>query len=207
VAEIQRQAQRSNEITARAVEQAGLTSSSVAELTSAAQKIGDIIHLINDIASQTNLLALNATIEAARAGEAGKGFAVVAGEVKSLAGQTAKATEEISAQIGAIQVATSKSADAIRTIADIIGEISGIAQEISSSVEQQNQATREIANSAQSVSLRTGETTEIISHVQAVASDTGSTATEVSSAVQSLVTQSTHLQQEVQKFLRSLPTH
>ncbi len=207
VAEIQRQAQRSNEITARAVEQASLTSSSVAELTSAAQKIGDIIHLINDIASQTNLLALNATIEAARAGEAGKGFAVVAGEVKSLAGQTAKATEEISAQIGAIQTATGKSADAIRSIADIISEISGIAQEISSSVEQQNQATREIANSAQSVSLRTGETTEIISNVQAVASDTGSTATEVSSAVQSLVTQSTHLQEEVQKFLRSLPTH
>jgi methyl-accepting chemotaxis protein len=207
VAEIQRQAQRSNEITARAVEQAGVTSSSVAELTNAAQKIGDIIHLINDIASQTNLLALNATIEAARAGEAGKGFAVVAGEVKSLAGQTAKATEEISAQIGAIQVATGKSAEAIRSIADIIGEISGIAQEISSSVEQQNQATREIANSAQSVSVRTGETTEIISSVQAVASDTGSTATEVSTAVQSLVTQSTHLQAEVQKFLRSLPTH
>ena len=206
VAEIQRQAQRSNEITARAVEQAGVTSSSVAELTSAAQKIGDIIHLINDIASQTNLLALNATIEAARAGEAGKGFAVVAGEVKSLAGQTAKATDEISAQINAIQVATGKSAEAIRSISDIIGEISGIAQEISSSVEQQNQATREIASSAQSVSVRTGETTQIISGVQEVANDTGSTATEVSSAVQSLVAQSTHLQDEVSKFLRSLPT-
>jgi methyl-accepting chemotaxis protein len=206
VSEIQRQAQRSNEITARAVEQASVTSSSVAELTSAAQKIGDIIHLINDIASQTNLLALNATIEAARAGEAGKGFAVVAGEVKSLAGQTAKATEEISAQINAIQSATGKSADAIRTISDIIGEISGIAQEISSSVEQQNQATREIASSAQSVSQRTGETTEIISNVQVVANDTGVTATEVSSAVQSLVAQSAHLQTEVQNFLRSLPT-
>jgi methyl-accepting chemotaxis protein len=207
VAEIQRQAQRSNEITARAVEQAGLTSSSVAELTSAAQKIGDIIHLINDIASQTNLLALNATIEAARAGEAGKGFAVVAGEVKSLAGQTAKATDEISAQINAIQAATGKSAEAIRSIADIIGEISGIAQEISSSVEQQNQATREIASSAQTVSVRTGETTNIISSVQAVANDTGSTATEVSAAVQSLVAQSAHLQEEVRKFLRSLPTN
>ena len=206
VAEIQRQAHRSNEITSRAVEQAGVTSSSVAELTSAAQKIGDIIHLINDIASQTNLLALNATIEAARAGEAGKGFAVVAGEVKSLAGQTAKATDEISAQINAIQVATDKSAEAIRSISDIIGEISGIAQEISSSVEQQNQATREIASSAQSVSVRTGETTQIISGVQEVANDTGSTATEVSSAVQSLVAQSTHLQDEVSKFLRSLPT-
>lgn len=207
VSEIQRQAHRSNEITQRAVEQASVTSSSVAELTSAAQKIGDIIHLINDIASQTNLLALNATIEAARAGEAGKGFAVVAGEVKSLAGQTAKATEEISAQINAIQTATGKSAEAIRSISDIIGEISGIAQEISSSVEQQNEATREIANSAQSVSRRTGETTEIISSVQAVAHDTGTTATEVSAAVQSLVTQSTHLQTEVQNFIRSLPTN
>src|SRR5690606_15387606 len=144
------------------VEQAGATTHSVAELTEAANKIGDIIHLINDIASQTNLLALNATIEAARAGEAGKGFAVVAGEVKSLAGQTARATEEISTQIGAIQSATTKSVDAIRSISDIIAEISGISQEINSSVEQQNQATREIASSAQNVSQRTGTTTEMI---------------------------------------------
>jgi len=206
VSEIQRQAQRSNEISARAVEQAGVTTHSVAELTEAAKKIGDIIHLINDIASQTNLLALNATIEAARAGEAGKGFAVVAGEVKSLAGQTARATEEISTQIGAIQQATNKSVDAIRSISDIIAEISGISQEINSSVEQQNEATREIASSAQNVSQRTGTTTEMISDMQVAARNTGVTAADMSAAVQSLVAQSAHLQSEVQKFIRSLPT-
>lgn len=206
VAEIQRQARRSSDITARAVEQASATTASVQELTLAAQKIGDIIHLINDIASQTNLLALNATIEAARAGEAGKGFAVVAGEVKSLAGQTARATDEISAQIGAIQNATTKSVDAIRTISEIISEISGISHEITSSVEQQNAATREIANSAQSVSQRTSTTTEIISLVQEAARDTGINAAEMSAAVQELVGQSAHLQGEVQKFIRSLPT-
>jgi methyl-accepting chemotaxis protein len=206
VAEIQRQAQRSSDITARAVEQATLTTASVNELTQAAQKIGDIVHLINDIASQTNLLALNATIEAARAGEAGKGFAVVAGEVKNLAGQTARATEEIASQIGAIQEATTKSADAIHSISEIIGEISGISQEISSSVEQQNAATREIANSAQNVSQRTGSTTEIINGVQEAARDTGMNAAEMSAAVQQLVGQSAHLQSEVQKFIRSLPT-
>lgn len=206
VSEIQRQAQRSSEITARAVEQAGATTESVANLTQAAQKIGDIVHLINDIASQTNLLALNATIEAARAGEAGKGFAVVAGEVKSLAGQTARATEEIATQIGAIQSATTKSVAAIRSISEIINEISGISQEINTSVEQQNAATREIASSAQNVSQRTGTTTEMIADVQEAARDTGMNAAEMSAAVQQLVAQSSHLQNEVQKFIRSLPT-
>ncbi|TDQ84034.1 methyl-accepting chemotaxis protein [Dongia mobilis] len=206
VGEIQRQAQRSSDITSRAVQQAGETTKSVAELTEAAQKIGDIVHLINDIASQTNLLALNATIEAARAGEAGKGFAVVAGEVKSLAGQTARATDEISTQIAAIQSATTKSVDAIRTISEIIGEISSISQEINASVEQQNTATREIAGSAHNVSQRTGTTSEMIAGVQDAARETGANAGEMSAAVQQLLAQSRHLQDEVQKFIRSLPT-
>ena len=204
VAEIQRQVQRSTEITARAVNEAGTSSGKVRELTEAASKIGDIVRLISEIASQTNLLALNATIEAARAGDAGKGFAVVANEVKSLANQTAKATEEISAQISAIQSVTRESVTAIQSVSATIGEVSDVVSTINASVDQQNAATREIAESAQSVSRGTAETSDVIETVRVSAEETGQSATEVSEAARGLLTLSQRLKDDVDRFLKTL---
>jgi methyl-accepting chemotaxis protein len=204
VLEIQRQVQRSTDITNRAVQEATATSGSVQELSEAAEKIGDIIRLISEIASQTNLLALNATIEAARAGEAGKGFAVVASEVKNLANQTAKATDEISSQITAIQGATSRSAGAIQSVASTIREVSAIVETINASVEQQGTATREIAQTAQNVSRGTAETSSIIEEVRRSADETGATAGTVTEAAENLVGQSEKLRSEIDKFVRSL---
>src|SRR5262249_15463735 len=142
IGEIGRQVTQSAQIAGKAVSEAERTQATVRSLADGAQKIGDVVKLINDIAGQTNLLALNATIEAARAGEAGKGFAVVASEVKSLATQTAKATEEIAAQIGAIQNATGDAVGAIDGIGKTIAELSHIATAIASAVEEQGAATR-----------------------------------------------------------------
>ncbi len=166
VSEILGQARRSADITASAVTQADGTSQSVRELSTAAQKIGDIIQLINEIAGQTNLLALNATIEAARAGEAGKGFAVVASEVKNLATQTARATEDISTHISAIQNATGRAVDAIHGIADTIREIKSISDDVTHAMERQGGATQEIAKSAQGMSQSTQSTASIIEGVR-----------------------------------------
>ena len=158
VTEISRQISESTEVIGTAVTEAGKSEQMVTTLVAAAQKIGEVTQMITDIASQTNLLALNATIEAARAGEAGKGFAVVASEVKSLASQTAKATEEIGLQIKGIQESSQTTAHAIREIAQIIGRVREIGTSISSAVEQQSAATREVSGNINGVSRAADET-------------------------------------------------
>jgi methyl-accepting chemotaxis protein len=166
VAEITRQVASSAGVARRAVEEARATDAAVAGLAESAGRIGDVVRLINDIAGQTNLLALNATIEAARAGEAGKGFAVVASEVKNLAAQTAKATEEIGAQIGAMQQATNGAVQAIRGIAAIVQEIDGITSAIAAAVEEQGAATREIARNVAEAAAGTGEVSSGVAAVR-----------------------------------------
>ena len=201
IAEISRQVAESTKIAGQAVTDAERTNMQVQTLAAAAQKIGDVVKLINDIAGQTNLLALNATIEAARAGEAGKGFAVVASEVKSLATQTAKATEDISAQIKSIQSATSDSVRAIQGIGQTIGHINEIATTIASAVEEQGAATKEIARNVQQASVGTGNVSSNIAGVTQAVGKTGSAAGEVLGASRELTTQSDALRQQVNRFL------
>jgi len=186
------------------VNEAGRTNERVHALAEAAQKIGDVVKLINDIASQTNLLALNATIEAARAGEAGKGFAVVASEVKSLATQTAKATEDIASQVAAIQGATGGAVVAIRGIGTTIGEVKAIATTIASAVEEQGAATQEIARNVQQAASGTAEVSNNIGGVTQAANDTGAAAGQVLSASQDLARQGEVLRGEVSQFLANI---
>ena len=162
--------------------------------------------LITAIAEQTNLLALNATIEAARAGEAGKGFAVVAQEVKALAGQTAKATDEIGTQIAGMQMATRDSVAAIKEIGGTIGRISEIAATIAAAVEEQGAATQEIARNVQQAAKGTCEVAANITDVNRGAGETGSASTQVLRSAQSLSGESSHLKIEVQKFLETVRT-
>ena len=204
VAEIGRQVTHSSTVADDAVVKAGETTQIVAGLTSAAEKIGDVLRLIGAIASQTNLLALNATIEAARAGEAGKGFAVVASEVKELASQTAKATEEISAQVTAIQSATGSCVTAIGGISDTIREISGIATTIAAAVEEQDSATREIARSVQQAAAGTSEVTVNVAGASQSAGQSRALADNVLAATGELSQQANALFDSVETFLAGL---
>ncbi len=199
--EISRQVTQSTEIANSAVSEAGRTNQMVQGLTEAAQRIGEVVKLINNIASQTNLLALNATIEAARAGEAGKGFAVVANEVKSLANQTAKATDEISVQILAVQNATKEAVVAIGGIGGTIGKMSEIAAAIAAAVEEQGAATQEIARNVHQAAIGTGQVLSNIGGVTAAAKGATTAAHDVLSAAGELSVQSEKLSSDIDSFL------
>ncbi|WP_395020005.1 methyl-accepting chemotaxis protein [Dongia sp.] len=204
IGEITSQVNESTRIVSEAVHQANDTNSKVKGLSDAAQKIGEVVRLINDIAGQTNLLALNATIEAARAGEAGKGFAVVASEVKTLATQTARATEEIAAQVRAIQDATASSADAIESITKTIGRVSEISTTIASAVEEQGAATQEISRNVQQAAQGTQEVSSNIGGVTSAAQQTGSAAGEVLQSAGELSRNGEMLKAQVEEFLRTV---
>ncbi|AWK89338.1 methyl-accepting chemotaxis protein (plasmid) [Azospirillum thermophilum] len=201
VQEIERQVTLSSRISRDAVERARQTGVVVRDLSEVTRQVGDVIQLINSIATQTNLLALNATIEAARAGEAGKGFAVVAQEVKSLARQTAAATEEVSAKLGAITGATDLTVDAIRTIDGIISEMSDIAQSVAAAIEQQGAATQEITRNVQQAAVGTREIAHSVSRMRDAATQTGTAATQVLAGASGLSEQAARLRESVASFL------
>lgn len=206
IREIGHQVEQSNQMSARAVNEAQATNEIIQGLLGESGSIGEVVKLINDIASQTNLLALNATIEAARAGEAGKGFAVVANEVKNLANQTAKATEEIGSQIGAVQASTREAVEAISKIVGRITENSHVAAAIAAAVEEQAAATAEIANSVQQAAAGTQDVSASIAQAALAASSTGQTADRVMQSSEDLGARSDTLKTGVVDFIKNLET-
>lgn len=202
--EISRQVSESSDITHKAVDQANTTNQTVRDLADTAERIGQVINLIGEIASQTNLLALNATIEAARAGEAGKGFAVVASEVKTLATQTAKATEEITNQISSVQQATTTTVNEIERIRETIVGINQVSTRIAAAVEEQGTATQEIARNVAEATTGTRDVSRNVGGVSRAAEETGSISTQVQAAANKLTKQSAMLGDKVQRFLEKV---
>jgi methyl-accepting chemotaxis protein len=204
VREISAQVQESNRIATSAVKQADETDSRINALSQAANRIGDVIKLITSVAEQTNLLALNATIEAARAGEAGRGFAVVAQEVKALAAQTARATDEIGIQIAGMQTATQEAVGSIKMISSTIGKISEITSAISAAIEEQGAATQEISGNIQRTADGTSQVAGTIAEVSHGANQTGAASSQLLSSAKQLSDSTTSLQAEIDGFLKSI---
>jgi len=204
IAEIGQQAEQSSEIASQAVRETATTDARITQMLQVADRIGHILKLITDIAEQTNLLALNATIEAARAGDAGRGFAIVASEVKHLASQTAKATEEIAGQIADIQAVTKDSVSAIKGIGSIIHRVSQIAITITSAVAEQHVSTREIAMNVQEAAQGTDSVTAKIKNLEVDASATGAAANQVFSLARQLAVEGNTLKIQVEKFLENV---
>jgi methyl-accepting chemotaxis protein len=204
ISEISRQLSHATDIVTSATDEARSTDDQIAGLAAGAQKIGDVIKLIRDIAGQTNLLALNATIEAARAGEAGKGFAVVASEVKSLAVQTAKATEDIANHIIGVQSSTEAAVTAIRQIAERMAEINQYTGAVAASVDEQNAATGEISHNVASAAAGTAHVVSVLGEVTGAASETRASAQTVLGASETVTSAVSNLRAEVEDFLKKV---